>query len=146
MSRSLEDHLAVFRSLETNEDALVILNDYDACRVLVAWTKTDQTWTRPRTAPPEPKHGQLAARWAWIVSGWDIDVEKVSRLAGLPQTVVHEKMEMLVGNRLVYPDGSTSGPAHKMLGTNTGLKLGFKPRHEQQGARRGKAQDDEDSN
>lgn len=123
---SLETYLAVFRGLEANEDGLVILGDEDACKVLVAWQKTDQLWRHPRSPAPEATHGRMEALWTWIVSGWEIDDAKVARLAGVPFSVTHAKLEMLIGNRLIYPDGSMSGAARKVLTVFMAKKLGFK--------------------
>src|SRR5437016_1459926 len=101
----LEDVLAVLRSLEETDDALVVLGDEAAMKVLVAWSHTDQAWVRPEGKQPLPIHGRLGQLWMWITAGWDLDVRRIAQLAGIPSMVVHEKIMMLVGNRLVYPDG-----------------------------------------
>lgn len=121
----LEDALAVFRGLESVEDAIIILDDEDALRVMVAWKKLDHSWTRPGPRMPQPIAGKLGRLWTWVVQGWDIDVDKVSKLVGLPWTTTHDKIEMLVGNRLIYPDGSTSKYAQTALMRYTSEKLGM---------------------
>jgi len=120
------DVIGVFRSLEQNDDALVVLGDDDAMRVAVAWSHTDQDWTRPTTAQPKTAHGRIGRLWSWLVSGWTIDAREVARLAGVPRSVAHMKLEMLIGNRLIYPDGEMSGGLRKVLAVHTAKKLGLR--------------------
>lgn len=124
---NLEDFLAPFRGVEDNQDAIIILEDENAMRVLVAWTHVDNTWYAPSTACPPIVHGKLAAAWDWIRAGWDLDERKVARLAGLPHGIVHGKLEVLIGNRLIYPDGSIAKGTKLALSAFTARRLGIKP-------------------
>lgn len=124
----IEDVLAAFRALEESDDAIVVLNDENAMKVLVAWSHTDQQWTRPDSKPPPATHGRMARLWTWVVSGWEIDPRRVAQLAGVPVTVAHEKISVLVGNRLIYPDGTMAKGARQALGVYTARKLGIKQR------------------
>lgn len=122
----LEEVVAVFRAREGSEDAIVVIGDEPAMRVLAAWRNVDQSWTKPDGAPPEAIEGKLGRLWGWIVSGWDLDARRIARLAGMPTARVHEKLEILVGNRLIYPDGSMSKAARAALLGFTAKQLGIK--------------------
>lgn len=122
----LEDVLAPFRALEANEDAIPILGDEAALKCLAAWSKTDHRWVKPKTRPPRFTHGNHAVVWEWMVGGWRLDLAGVAKRAGLSERTVHEKMAMLVGNRLMYPDGSMSKAAKTALNIYVAGKLGIK--------------------
>lgn len=122
----LEDVLSAFRGIEVNDDALVALGDDAAMRVAVAWSHTDQSWSRPSRPAPPPMAGKMAKLWEWIVSGWDVDARTVARLAGVPATVAHAKLEMLIGNRLLYPDGSMAKGMRAVLMSHAAKKLGLR--------------------
>ncbi len=128
MKFSLEDVLAPFRAIESNDDVLVVLGDEHAMKALIAWTKVDNVWTHPPTKRPAMRHGNMASAWAWVISGWNIDEQTraIARLAGLPTDVAHEKIEILVGNRLIYPDGSLAKGTRVALNLYTAKKLGIK--------------------
>ncbi len=122
----LENVLAPFRSLESNEDALIVLGDDEAMRVLIAWQHIDQEWAHPGGKQPLAIHGKMAKLWTWIMSGWEVDNRKVSRLAGVSPSIAHAKLEILMGNRLIYPDGSMSKGVRTALMAHTATKLGIK--------------------
>lgn len=122
----LEAVLAVFRSLERSDDAIVVLGDDAAMRVLVAWSHLDQSWQRPATAQPQAIHGRLGRLWDWVVAGWELDARAVSRVAGVPMATAHKKLSVLVGNRLIYPDGSMSTAVQRALTLYTAKKIGIK--------------------
>lgn len=123
----LEDVIAPFRAIEANEDALVILGDDQAMKVLVAWTHVDNEWEPSATALVPYKLGRAAAAWAWIVQGWMIDSDEVARFAGIASGIAHAKLEILIGNRLIYPDGSVSKGARIAMSAYTAATLGLKP-------------------
>lgn len=127
MPTSLEYFLAPFRGVEDNQDAIIIIEDADAMRVLIAWTHVDNEWYAASTACPPIVHGKLAAAWDWIRAGWDFDERKISRLAGLPHGIVHAKLEILIGNRLIYPDGSMAKGTRLAMSAFTARRLGIKP-------------------
>ncbi len=144
MKFRLEDVLSVFRVLESTEDAIPILGDEDAMKCLAAWSKTDQAWTKPRRKVPAVAHNRHAELWQWIIMGWSIDFVAIGAGSGLSQRVVHEKMEMLSRNRLIYPDGSTSKAARTALNIYVADMLGIKSKPKQAAAKK-QNDDDEDS-
>ncbi len=75
--------------------------------------------------------GKMGALWDWIVAGWDVEAmaHRVSRTSGVPADVTHAKLEILIGNRLIYPDGSLAKGAKAALNVITARKLGIKQIH-----------------
>ncbi len=133
-TNELMDLLNVFRNLEEDNDSITVLGDDEAMRVLQAWRKTDQRWSRPRHKPPAVSAGNHAAVWSWIRDGWTIDELAISRGAGLSVRVVHEKLEMLLAARLIYPDGQISKGARTALQLHVAQKLGIKPKRRKEPA------------
>lgn len=122
----LETLLAKFRAMETNEDAAPIIGDDDAMKVLSSWSKVDQAWRKPRGKAPVFAHDNHGLVWAWIRSGWTCDIEAVAAGAGVSERVAVEKLAILIGNRLIYPDGSTARGARIALQVWLAAKLGLK--------------------
>ncbi len=122
----LEDVLAVFRALEANEDAIPILGNDDAMKVLAAWMKTDQAWQKPRRKQPVITATNHNLAWQWVVSGWTLDVDGVARGANVSPRVAAYQLEVLVSNRLIYPDGSISKGARAAMSIHVAQKLGIK--------------------
>lgn len=126
MDDDLIDIIEAFLVLDSNEAAVPILDDADAIKVLVAWSRTDNAWRRPRAKPPKVQPGSHGAAWAWAVAGWTIDVASIARIAGLQTRVVRDKVDMLVGLRLIYPDGRMAKSARTAINVYVGKKIGVK--------------------
>lgn len=142
----IEDVLTPFRGLEQNQDAVVVLGDENAMKVLVAWTHVDNVWTKPSKPAPAIVSGKMSKLWQWVVSGWDTDVmmRDIARAAGLPVAIVHDKLNVLIGNRLIYPDGTMAAGARAALSVHTAKKLGIKqsmPKPPAESGDKGKTED-----
>lgn len=134
MAVNLAEMLNAFRALESDTDSVILLGDDHAMRTFVAWTKTDNVWSAPDKKPPPITHGKMTALWKWICAGWTIDAVAIARIAGLPVRVVHAKLEVLMGARLIYPDSSTPKATQLALTAYTAKQLGIKQQGSQ-GAR-----------
>lgn len=113
-----EDVLEAFRRAESKEavGTFVTEEGFDAAtiHVLSAWQMTEHIWIAPKAACPDRGLATPAA-WRWLVSGWTIDYAAVAIGADVSFSVARAKMDMLVRNRLVYPDGKMSTPARASL-------------------------------
>lgn len=141
----LHDLLRTFVAVESNEDAIPVLGDEDAMKVLAAWRKTDQQWRAPKSKMPVVTASNHAAVWRWIVSGWTIDEASVAKGAGLSPRIVHEKLDVLVASRLIYPDGQISQAAHTAIKLHIANKLGIKAKRSKE-PKEGAKRDRDDNN
>lgn len=114
--RAIEDISAIGVMLE--EDGF----DQGLLRTLLGWQRTIQRWHQPSATLPDDGKPTPAA-WAWLCSGWEIDVRAVADAADLTITTAAAKLRMLHGNRLIYPDGSTSVHATNAISTLIGSRL-----------------------
>jgi len=119
--------IVAFHAVESNSDAVPVLGDQDAMRVLIAWSKSEHTWKRPKGKAPQLSAANHHEVWRWIVSGWVYDLPQISLGAGVPPRVASEKMQVLVHNRLIYPDGSMSRAAKTALDVYVAMKLRIRP-------------------
>jgi hypothetical protein len=113
------DLIAAFQAAEQNEAAAVLLDDKDgfdapALRVLAAWGTRSHRWTSPPRRCPDNGRATPAA-YAWLVSGLEVDYHAVAEAAGVSLAVARAKVRVLLGNRLVYPDGSLARIARATL-------------------------------
>lgn len=120
-----------FRALESNVDSIPVLGDGEAMRVLVAWSKSRQTWSRPTGKVPTLTATNHAEVWAWVCRGWEVNYVEIARGAGLAVRTASEKMHMLMHNRLCYPDASISRAARTALDVFVAKQLKVKPRSKQ---------------
>lgn len=119
MNQASRDLIAAFQAGEQNEVATVLLDEEDgfdvsALRVLAAWTTMDHRWTEPDR--PCPDGGRPTARaYAWLMSGLSVDYTAIADAAGTSRATARAKMSVLLGSRLVYPDGQIAKVAKACL-------------------------------
>jgi len=97
--------------------------DGDAIRVLAAWTSSDHRWVAPRAPCPDGGN-PTAAAWKWLVSGWVIDIAYIAKATDLSMATTQAKIELLVSNRLIFPDGEMAKVAKAMLQASIRKALG----------------------
>lgn len=103
---------------EQNESAAVLLDeegfDLVTIRVLNAWVSSDHDWKQP--SRPCPDDGRPTARaFAWLVAGMQIDYVAIADAAGVSRTQARQRLAQLLGNRLIYPDGSMAKVARAAM-------------------------------
>lgn len=107
---------------------LLIDDGFDAAtmRVLAAWPQVEIGWDSPDRKCPGDGSPTPAA-WRWLCDGIEFDVGELAAVAGVERAVARDKTEMLLGNRLVFPDGSIAKPARASLQRHAREALGLKP-------------------
>lgn len=103
--------LEAMKQKEQVTDALPIADDDLAQRVLVAWPRISIHVSPPDSMPPVPTN----ETWRWIWSGVTYDAQELAATAGIHLQMVRIKVDVLKGNHLIYPDGSISIYAAKLL-------------------------------
>ena len=112
--------IEAFRSLEAAEQIGVLVAedgfDPETVRVIAAFLNIDHTWRMPSRRCPD-RGRPTAAAYSWLMSGYVIDHIAIADAAGVSRQSVVERMAMLIGNRLIYPDGTINIWARKALQT-----------------------------
>jgi hypothetical protein len=123
--KTLAELIAPFRD-DAQDNAVVILGDDEAVRVLSAFRMVEHRWSYPRAKPPA--NASKVATWKWLTSTWRIDTDELARAAGLSEETAQSKLDVLLANRLIYPDGTISKGANFALQSHSMTKLGLKPK------------------
>lgn len=110
------------------ERSFLLADDREACRVAAAWPCMEPTWKRPSftltvdrgsTWKRRPKRAML---WAW--AGVEVDFEALAAAAGVPRARTMARFIMLRDNLLIYPDGTLSPIATRIVARVTIQKIG----------------------
>lgn len=110
---SLAKLLAPFRKGERLEDTAGFVDQPVGVQMLAAWPRVGMTWDKPEGRAPGA--ADSAERWGWIWSGFAYDRSAMARFAGTDEGAVKSWVLKAVEARLVYPDGTLSGPAAKLV-------------------------------
>lgn len=97
-----------FRAIEAVEQLGVLIAedgfDQETLHVLSSFLHCEHTWREPSRKCPD--NGRpTAAAYAWLMSGLTLDYVAIAEAAGVSRQAASARMAMLIGNRLVYPDG-----------------------------------------
>ena len=113
VERQWLDHLAEFKSQEKPEPVLLLAEDTDLVRLTVAWTNTAAVPAKKLTRPP----GEVTtnAWWEWLWANTVFSRQEVMANAAYPESGFDRKFRALVGNRIIYPDGSINSFVQRYL-------------------------------
>lgn len=140
MAKPPQTLIEAFRAVADNavENIVCLIIDDDkfeaaTMRVLSAWSSAAMTWTKPNGKCPDDGRPTNDA-WRWLVSGLDVDYDELASAAGVGRSVAVAKAAVLLGHRLVMPDGSITTIAHKALQEHVknALKMKSTPRRPKQ--------------
>jgi hypothetical protein len=120
MGETLADLLNPFRdSPDDLGPTIVIAGDLEAMRLLAVWPAIPLHWRVPKG--PRPQDPNTA--WDWLWKGIAIGAADLGRRAGLHPYTAVEKFEMLKGARMIFPDGTISQAAARVLEAGVALSL-----------------------
>jgi hypothetical protein len=128
---SYDERLARFKENEKPEAVLLVADDPELVKVIVAWSNTVAKSAEPISALAEDTEDHV---WKWL---WDNTLysraELLSRIA-LHEREFERKWRILAGNRIVYPDGTVNSFVQRYLREKVLNLFDSKPR----GAGRGR--------
>ena len=111
---NFEEALAVFKGKEQPEDVLPLVGKADLSdelrKITLAWQKMKIERRKPEGKAPE----QEKALWDWLWEQADYDIEELQRISGVSRKLSYH-IEILSGNRIIYPDGTITTFASKAL-------------------------------
>ncbi len=103
--------LAGFRKLEKREDLAGVVDDPVAIRFLAAWQRQVPTWKRSRAKQPT----ELGLLWVWVWAGVRYDRAALGIAAKINESTAELYLRSCVSARIVYPDGTISTPAKRLI-------------------------------
>ncbi|HEU02539.1 hypothetical protein LCGC14_0678550 [marine sediment metagenome] len=107
----LEQLLKGYRRLEKREDLAGVVDDPTGIRFLAAWRRQVPTWKRSRAKQPT----EIGLLWVWVWAGVRYDREALAIAAKVNESTAELYLRSCVSARIVYPDGSISKPAERLI-------------------------------
>jgi hypothetical protein len=119
------DALMVFKAADIPEGATLVADDVPALKVLAAWRLCPLSAEFPSGAAPDNE----ADRWDWLWQNVEPNYEMLSDRSGVqPESFVADKVLVLQTARLIFPDGTISGMASKILAARIASELRIRPK------------------
>lgn len=106
------EKLAHFKENEKPEVVLLIADDLDLIKIIVAWTNT----TVVHAEKLSPLHGDSESEvWDWLWKNAVYSREELAAKSALSEYGFEKKMRPLIGNRVLYPDGTVNSFVQRYL-------------------------------
>ncbi len=99
-------------ALRSQESIILIMNDGVAKRVAVAWKIYRPTFKEPATKAGEDVYATIERFWSSLNP---INFDRLGEIAGLPVTKVVKAFARLRAANLIWPDGTMSEEARKII-------------------------------
>ena len=127
LPENFEEAVLLFKKEEVVEDTACLLSedsfDTDALRrLVVAWSKIKILRIDPVSHIPNEKQ----EIWKWIWECVKYDQQELKQITGITGFDVDCLVDILIGNRLLYPDGTVSTWALKIVQQSIRGKLSIK--------------------
>ncbi len=99
------EKLAHFKEIEKPEVVLLVGDDLEQIRIIVAWTNTSVARAKKLTSLRGDSDTDV---WQWLWSNATYSREDLLTKCALSEYAFDNKMRPLVGNRVLYPDGTVN--------------------------------------
>ena len=97
------EQLQWFKDNERPEAVLVVAGNRDMERIVLAWPHIGVK-RKGRLTPLE--RGSEKEMWAWLWGNTNYCAEELAEVSNVATDTLERKMKALVGNRVLYPDGT----------------------------------------
>lgn len=101
-----------FKDEEKPEAVLVVADEAALAKIVVAWP-TISVERKPRGL--KPPSGDENALWEWLWKNTRYCVCEVAERTGIRGESLKRKIQMLIGNRVLYPDGTINSFVQRYL-------------------------------
>ena len=108
------EKLAWFKQNEKPEAVLLVADNQERIRIIVAWSNLDVKCAKRVT---ELSGGSEREVWEWLWENAEYSKKELLEKVGvhLSEAVLEGKMKALIGNRILYPDGTVNSFVHRYL-------------------------------
>ncbi len=112
MGDSYAESLARFKENEPPEVVLFIADDPALMKIAVAWTTTTTSRTQRATALSDESENQT---WRWLWTNTEYSRDELIQKSGISSYQLDSKLDLLIGNRILYPDGTINSFVQRYL-------------------------------
>jgi len=92
----------------------MVADNPDFIKIAIAWTNLDVKRVDELTS----LHGKSESEiWEWLWKNTRFSLAELKEKAGIPfaESVLEKKMQPLIGNRIIYPDGTVNSFVQRYL-------------------------------
>jgi len=101
-----------FKSNEQAESVLLVSGSVSLIRIIVAWM--NMPIKRRKRLLPFPE-GNDEEKWRWLWENTIFSMEELARRLPFADTQLEQKLNALIANRVLYPDGSVHSYVERLL-------------------------------
>jgi hypothetical protein len=108
------EKLTWFKQNEKPETVLVIAGDQELIKIIVAWSNLEVKPTDEMTKLKGDSENEV---WGWLWKNTEFSLTELKAKTGVPcsESVLEQKMKLLTGNRILYPDGTVNSFVQRYL-------------------------------
>lgn len=119
------ERLRPFKQSESPEAVLLIADDPELMKVVVAWTSLD---VRPAEELEDLPGESERKMWDWLWANARYSVTDLAERSGLSTPLAQRRLKPLIGNRVLYPDGTVNSFVQRYLREKVLKLFDTKPR------------------
>lgn len=120
-------HLARFKQNERPEAVLVVADEPERIRIAIAWTNLDVRRADALTKPPGQSESETWD-WLWVNTRYSLQELMTKVGVNLSEMTFKRRLEPLIGNRVLYPDGTVNSFVQRYLRERVLKLFDAKPR------------------
>ncbi len=110
---------------ENPEAVLLVAGEPELTKIVVAWTSLD---VRPVVKPSRFQGESERDVWDWLWANAHYSIDDLAERSGLTAPLVKRKLKPLIGNRVLYPDGTVNSFVQRYLRKRVLKLFDTKPR------------------
>ncbi|MBI4285960.1 MAG: hypothetical protein HY670_08725 [Chloroflexi bacterium] len=101
------EKLQQFKRNEKPEAVLVIADNQELIKIIIAWTNLEVSRADKLTELARESENEV---WEWLWQNTRFDLAELKAKTGVPysESVLDGKLKPLIGNRVIYPDGTAN--------------------------------------
>jgi hypothetical protein len=102
-----------FKQNEKPETVLLIADNPDRIKLVIAWTNSNIEQSKNPTTLDGESENNI---WDWLWENTNYSKTELKEKSDIPSEIVLEnRMRPLIGNRIIYPDGTINSYVQKYL-------------------------------
>lgn len=106
------NQLRQLKEKEGPEAVLLVADDPTLMKIVVAWTSLD---VRPVERPTRPLGESERDMWDWLWGNSRYSLAELAEKSDLTVPLLERKLKPLIGNRVLYPDGTVNSFVQRYL-------------------------------
>lgn len=108
------EKLALFKQNEKPEVVLLVADNPELTKIIIAWTNIDVKCVDKLTQPNSDSEREI---WEWLWRNTKFSLAELKEKADISVAdyVLENKMKPLIGNRIIYPDGAVNSYVQRYL-------------------------------